>query len=216
MIAQLRGILVEKDATSVVIDVNGVGYAVTCAARTLDQLAPIGTEVTLAVETQFRAEHLELFGFMNATERQWFRLLQTVQGVGARVALAILSVLPPPALYTALVRQDAQALTSADGVGPKLAARLVMELKDKALSPIFALSSTTPTGSTEAPTSGAHHDTSIPEGFAFRDATEALIQLGYRRADVQDALQTALRQDATLSVEALVKQGLQKLARNVG
>jgi Holliday junction DNA helicase RuvA len=206
MIAQLRGILDDKDIQSAVVDVQGVGYAVTCSSRTLEHLV-IGAPVVLAIETQFRAEHLELFGFLNAEDRQWFRLLQTVQGVGARVALAIQSCLSGDEILTALSLQDAKSFTRAEGVGPKLAARIVMELKDKAPRTLFKGTSVA-NGATipSLPTLAAA---------ALQDAMDALVQLGYRRGDVQMVLHDVVRTQPDASVETLIKLGLQHLAQGL-
>ena len=131
MIALLRGVLdfVAEDAA--IIDVGGVGYLVFCSQRTLDSMPPPGKAVRVLVETHVREDHIHLYGFLQPEERSWFRLLTTVQGVGARVALSILSVLSSDQLLTAIVAQDKAPINRAHGVGPKLAARVVSELKDK-------------------------------------------------------------------------------------
>ena len=131
MIAKLSGTVDSVAADSAVIDVGGVGYLAFCATRTLGRLPPAGGAVRLLVETHVREDHIHLYGFIDAAERDWFRLLTTVQGVGARVALAILSAVAPEALTLAILAQDKAALARADGVGPKLAARIVNELRDK-------------------------------------------------------------------------------------
>ena len=113
------------------IDVGGVGYLAFCSTRTLARLPPTGAAVRLLVETHVREDHIHLYGFIDAIERDWFRLLTTVQGVGARLALAVLSVIAPEALIVAIAAQDRAALARADGVGPRLAGRIVNELRDK-------------------------------------------------------------------------------------
>ena len=131
MIAKLAGIVDQVGEDGAVIDVGGVGYLAFCSTRTLGQLPPAGEPVRLLIETHVREDHIHLYGFVDAAERDWFRLLTTVQGVGARLALAILSALTPEELGLAIVAQDNAVLARAEGVGPKLAARIVNELKDK-------------------------------------------------------------------------------------
>ena len=132
MIGKLNGLIDSYGDDFVIVDVNGVGYVVFCSTRTLQNLPRPGEAATLAIETQVREDAIRLFGFRSDVERDWFRLLQTVQGVGAKVALAILSTLEAGALATAIATQDKAAVARAPGVGPKLAQRIVAELKDKA------------------------------------------------------------------------------------
>jgi Holliday junction DNA helicase RuvA len=131
MIARLSGVLDQIGGDGVVVDVGGVGYLVFCSGRTIGRLPPAGGAVRLLVETHVREDHIHLYGFADAAERDGFRLLTTVQGVGARLALAILSAVAPDQLVLAVAAQDRAALTRADGVGPKLAQRIVNELRDK-------------------------------------------------------------------------------------
>ena len=169
MIAMLAGIVDQASADSLVVDVNGVGYLVFASGRTLARVPSRGEAVRLLIETHVREDHIHLYGFADEAERGWFRLLTTVQGVGAKLALALLSVLPPEALATAIMAQDKAALARADGVGQKLAERIANELKDKvggiALGP----------AATSAPVAA-------PPGAA-ADAVSALINLGYSRSD---------------------------------
>ncbi len=132
MIGKLSGVVDSLDEDGLVLDVNGVGYLVAASARTLRSLPPIGEPAALLIETQVREDAIRLYGFLTVVERDWFRLLQSVQGVGAKVALGILGALTPDALSAAIASQDRAMMARAPGVGPKLAARLVMELKDKA------------------------------------------------------------------------------------
>ena len=132
MIGKLRGVVDGLDDEGLMLDVNGVGYLVAASAHTLRALPPIGEPAELLIETHVREDAIRLYGFLTASERDWFRLLQSVQGVGAKVALGILGALKPDALSTAIARQDKAMMARAPGVGPKLAARLVLELKDKA------------------------------------------------------------------------------------
>ncbi len=131
MIASLKGVLESVAEESAVVDVGGVGYLVFCSGRTLSNLPRPGEAVRFVVETHVREDHIHLYGFAETGERDWFRLLTTVQGVGAKVALAILSALGPEELVQAVVAQDKAAVSRANGVGPKLAGRIVLELKDK-------------------------------------------------------------------------------------
>ncbi|MEK9679176.1 MAG: Holliday junction branch migration protein RuvA, partial [Rhodospirillaceae bacterium] len=131
MIAKLTGIIDSSNQDSMIIDVGGVGYLVFASTRTLNLVATQGGTVSVMIETHVREDHIHLFGFADELEREWFKLLTTVQGVGARVALAMLSVLAPDALTQAVAAQDKAAITQAPGVGPKLATRIITELKDK-------------------------------------------------------------------------------------
>ena len=131
MIASLKGVLESVAEESAVVDVSGVGYLVFCSGRTLANLPQPGEAVRFVVETHVREDHIHLYGFAEPGERDWFRLLTTVQGVGAKVALAILSALGPEELVQAVAAQDKAAVSRANGVGPKLAGRIVLELKDK-------------------------------------------------------------------------------------
>jgi holliday junction DNA helicase RuvA len=199
MIAKLSGILDSAGPEGVVVDVGGVGYLVFCSARTLRQLPGKGEAVRLVVETHVREDHIHLYGFFDEAERGAYRLLTTFQGVGAKVALAILGAVSPDALVAAIAAQDRAALTQADGVGPKLATRIVVELRDKVGGLSLAA----------APVGGA---TPILEGVA-ADAVSALVNLGYRRVDAFGAVARASRKvgsDAKLDV--LIRGGLKELA----
>src|SRR3954447_14904364 len=135
MIAKLSGTLDSIGPDGAVIDVGGVGYLAFCSMRTIERLPPPGGAARLSIETHVREDHIHLYGFIDAAERDWFRLLTTVQGVGARLALAILSAVAPEALTLAILAQDKAALARADGGGPRLAARIVNELRDKVGGP---------------------------------------------------------------------------------
>ena len=132
MIGKLKGVVDSVDEEALILDVNGVGYLVSASARTLRALPAAGEPAELLIETHVREDAIRLYGFLTASEREWFRLLQSVQGVGAKVALGILGALSAEALSAAVARQDKAMMARAPGVGPKLAARLVLELKDKA------------------------------------------------------------------------------------
>ncbi|WP_010543213.1 Holliday junction branch migration protein RuvA [Sphingomonas elodea] len=198
MIAHLRGALASSGADHAVIDVNGVGYLVGASAKTLDKLGAVGEQVTIHTEMLVSEDSIRLMGFATADERDWFKLLTSVQGVGAKVALAILSILAPQELRTAVARADAATIARANGVGPKLAQRIVNELKDKAGG--LAL--------------GGVGATSAPSGGAAADAVSAMLNLGFRPAEASAAVNAAsdeLGPAATL--DALVRLALRKAAK---
>ena len=199
MIAKLRGLLDSFTADHAVIDVQGVGYLVAASTRTLSGLGAVGEEVTLHTEMQVSEDAIRLIGFASAAERDWFRLLTSVQGVGARVALAILSALAGDELHRAIASGDKTMVARAQGVGPKLAQRIVNELKDKAGGVVLG-----PTGAGAAPT---------PSGNS-ADAVSALLNLGFKPAEASSAVAAA---DAELgpeaSLDALVRAALKKAAR---
>lgn len=200
MIARLTGVLAEIGADHAVIDVAGVGYLVQASTRTLAALGGVGTDARLFTEMQVREDSMTLFAFGSAGERDWFRLLTGVQGVGGRVALAILSVLSAEELHKAVAAGDKAMVARAQGVGPKLAERIVRELKDKA------------GGLALGP--GALMPNAAPAGGAAADAVSALTNLGFRPADASAAVAAAndeLGDGATL--DALVRLALKKAAR---
>ena len=204
MIGKLRGIVDSFDGDELVLDVNGVGYLVSASARTLRSLPPVGQAAELLIETHVREDAIRLYGFLTAAERDWFRLLQNVQGVGAKVALGILGALTADALSTAIARQDKAMMARAPGVGAKLAARLVLELKDKA--PALG-----PAGF-EPPEAGGVRDAGLPK--AAQDAILALVGLGYSRPQAAAAVSkgfSALGGNAETA--ALIRLGLRELAQ---
>jgi holliday junction DNA helicase RuvA len=203
MIAKLTGILDHIGPEGAVIDVGGVGYLVFASTRTLGQLPPPGEATRLLIETHVREDHIHLYGFIDAAERDWFRLLTTVQGVGAKVALAILSAVAPSDLILAIVAQDRAMLARADGVGPKLAARIVNELRDKV------------GGLALAATNSAAPGPATSEPGVTGDAVSALVNLGYRRAEAFGAVAAASRRlGSDAKVDALIRAGLQELAQS--
>ncbi len=209
MIARLAGTVDSVGPDGAVIDVGGVGYLAFCSTRTIGRLPPPGGAVRLLIETHVREDHIHLYGFIDAAERDWFRLLTTVQGVGARLALAILSAVMPEALVLAIVAQDKAMLTRAEGVGPRLAARIVNELRDKvgglALVP----------GSPAAPASGA--GIALAEEGVGADAVSALVNLGYRRAEAFGAVAAAARRLGDgAALDVLIRAGLQELGQSQG
>lgn len=204
MIGKLTGTIDSAAGNQIVIDVNGVGYVVACSAHTLRQIGGAGDPVSLLIETQVREDAISLFGFAGAQERDWFRLLMTVQGVGARLALAMLSTLPPARLAQAIAAQDKAALAQAEGVGPKLALRIVTELKDKAAHFVFP---------TVAPSGASGRATAAAEGMA-SDAVSALINLGYRRMEAFAAVSKAAQDlGPEAKLDALIRAGLAALGK---
>ena len=198
MIARLQGQLAEAGADHAVVDVNGVGYLVQLSGRTLSALGPVGGAVTLFTEMQVREDAITLFGFGSTGERDWFRLLTGVQGVGGRLALAILSTLAPEDVARAVAQGDKAMVARANGVGPKLAQRICMELKDKV-------------GGIDL---GGAAPAAAPRGNAVSDALSALANLGFRPAEADAAVRAAvdeLGDGATL--DALVRLALRKAAK---
>lgn len=205
MIARLRGRLAETGEDHVVVDASGVGYLVQCAAKTLARLPAPGELVELRIVTQVREDSITLYGFASPLEEQWFRILQGIQGVGARLALALLSVLEPDAIARAIAAQDARTLTRASGVGPRLAARIVSELKDRVAKLVPAAGA--------APVRATTGAAAVPAG-PVEDALQALEQLGYGRSEafaVVARVAGELGEGATL--EALLTQSLKALGK---
>ncbi len=204
MIAKLKGIVDSIGEDSAVIDVNGVGYLVSASARTLRDLV-VGGPAALLVETIVREDAIALYGFLETAERDWFRILTTVQGVGARVALSILSTLAPDEIARAIAAQDRANLSRAPGVGPKLAARLATELKDKAAT--FGVAPAPSRTAEIAPTAGT-------AGSINEDAVSALVNLGYRRVEAFGAVARVTQRLGTeAKLDAVIRAGLQELAR---
>ena len=201
MIGKLKGIVDSISGNHVILDVQGVGYDVACSAHTLRQIS-VGEAAALLIETQVREDAISLFGFATADEQSWFKLLTTVQGVGAKVGLSILSSVAPEKLAHVIAAQDKTALTQADGVGPKLALRLVTELKDKV--PAFT-SSPKLAGSIDTP--------AMVSAGAAGDAVSALVNLGYRRAEAFAAVAASSRQNPAAKLDELIRLSLAELTR---
>ena len=199
MIALLTGQVVALEAGACVVDVNGVGYLVQASTRTLSALPKPPAAARVLVETVVREDAIQLFGFAEPAERDWFRLLTTVQGVGARVALGFLSALAPQDLVSAIAAGDRAALTRAPGVGPKLAVRLLTELRDKAVG--------MPVGSSLAAIA------SPAPGGVVADALSALANLGYRRAEALPAVERAIAASGDGSLDTVLRASLRELAR---
>ncbi len=204
MIGKLKGIIDSYGEDYVILDVQGVGYQVHCSQRTLQGLPAAGEGATLSIETYVREDQIKLFGFAGDLEREWFRLLQTVQGVGARVALAVLGTLKPADLANAIALRDKAAISRSPGVGAKVAERIVTELKDKA--PAFA----------EVDPALVRLSGSVDEGRApqpVRDAVSALVNLGYGQPQAAAAIAAASREAGEGADTAmLIRLGLKELA----
>jgi holliday junction DNA helicase RuvA len=205
MIGKLTGVIDSFGDDYLILDVNGVGYVVTCSSRTLQRLPARGEPASLAIETQVREDAIRLFGFTTDSERDWFRLLQSVQGVGAKVALALLGILSAGELATAIGTQDKASVARAPGVGPKLAARIVAELKDKAP----ALAAVDPV---VARLSGEEEAKRAPR--PVQDAISALVNLGYGRPQAAAAVAASLSAlGESAEAPALIRRGLKELAQ---
>jgi Holliday junction DNA helicase RuvA len=205
MIGKLKGVIDCYGEDSVILDVNGVGYEVHCSARTLQALPSPGEAATLSIETYVREDVIKLYGFASDAERGWFRLLQTVQGVGAKVALAVLGTLKPSELATAVAMRDKAMVARSPGVGPKVAERIVTELKDKA--PAFA-----DIDPAVVHLAGAVDEKRAPKPVA--DAVSALVNLGYGQPQAAAAIAAAARAAGEgADTATLIRQGLKELAR---
>lgn len=205
MIGKLKGTIDEIGEDHVVLDVHGVGYIAHCSARTLGRLGSAGEAAVLFIETYVREDQFKLFGFLTALEREWFRLLQSVQGVGSKVALGVLSTLTPGELANAIALQDKTAVSRAPGVGPKVAVRIVTELRNKA--PAFAGEAAASIGLKQE----------LGEGVAsapVSDAVSALTNLGYSRDQAANAVAAALKNGGEGGDSAkLIRLGLKELSR---
>jgi len=203
MIGKLTGVIDLVKNNQLLLDVNGVGYIVFASGRTLSKIGVKGDTCSVLIETHVREDHIHLYGFADALEMEWFNILTKVQGVGAKVGLAILSVASPNDLSLAIAAQDKAVFTQADGVGPKLGTRIVTELKDKVGN--IDLSPTVTSSNTAAMAVDGHDNT--------QEALSALVNLGYGRSEAMIALSRAqknLPDEADLGL--LIKQGLKELS----
>lgn len=214
MIGKLSGRVDALDSDHLIIDVGGVGYLVFASARTLAACEP-GAAISLIIETHVREDHIHLYGFVNRAERDTFRLLTTVQGVGVRMALAILGLYAPEQLQTIIAAQDKSSLTAVSGVGPKLAERMITELKRKVgelnLSGVVLEMAAAPAakkGKKAAASTAAAPAASSAET---EDAVSALVNLGYGRAEAFSAVARAQHQGES-GLDALIKAGLKELS----
>jgi Holliday junction DNA helicase RuvA len=205
MIGKLKGTVDSYGEDFIVLDVGGVGYMVHCSARTLQALPAAGEPVAMSIETHVREDQIRLFGFLTDNERQWFRLLQTVQGVGAKVALAVLGTLKPGELASAIAMRDKAMVARTPGVGPKVAERIVTELRDKA--PAYA-----DVDPAVVRLSGALEEKRAPQPVA--DAVSALVNLGYGHPQAAAAIAAAARSAGEKAEAAqLIRLGLKELAK---
>ena len=205
MIGKLKGVIDSFGEDYVILDVGGVGYTVHCSTRTLQALPAPGDPAILSIETHVREDQIRLFGFLSDIEREWFRLLQTVQGVGAKVALSVLSTLKPADLATAIATRDKAQVARTPGVGPKVAERIVTELKDKA--PAYSM-----VDPAIIRLAGALEENRAPQPIT--DAISALVNLGYGQPQAAAAIAAASR-SAGESADAagLIRLGLKELAK---
>ena len=205
MIGKLKGLIDSYGEDFVILDVGGVGYQVHCSSRTLQALPAPGEAAVLSIETYVREDQIKLFGFRSDVEREWFRLLQTVQGVGAKVALSVLSTLPPTDLANAIALRDKAAVARTPGVGPKVAERIVTELKDKA--PKYA-----DLDPAVVRLAGAVEERRAPQPVA--DAVSALVNLGYGPPQAAAAIAAASRNAGEgAETPQLIRLGLKELSK---
>jgi holliday junction DNA helicase RuvA len=205
LIGKLKGKIDSLDDDSLIIDVNGVGYVVFCSNKTLSNIGNIGEAVELIIETHVREDHIHLFGFVNIDERNWFRLLTTVQGVGVKMALAILGVFAIAELMNIIAAKDNKSLTRVSGVGPKLAERIITELKNK----IGKISSATADFSVNN-----NVKSSLPASTTNEDAISALSHLGFTRIDAYNAVIKASYELGTeAKLDDVIKKSLSELGR---
>ena len=211
MIGKLTGRVDEAVEDHVILDVGGVGYLVFCSAKTLSALGPKGSAVSLLTETHVREDHIHLYGFATVAERIWFRTLTTVQGVGVKMALAILSALTPEQILTAIAAQDKKALTVVSGVGPKLAERLVIELKSQAVK----LGAAGFSVATQHAGSGVQQKSSggaAKPNTAVEDALSALVHLGYGRSEAFTTVMRLQQETPGMTLDKLIRDALRELA----
>lgn len=239
MIGKLRGILDARNEDSAIIDVGGVGYLVSCSSHSLRAISQNPRHVTLYIETHVREDNIQLFGFASQTEKAAFLALTRINGVGNKHAIAILSVLTPSQIVTAILSGDSRAITQANGIGPKLASRIINELKDKCDSITSASSAHYPVNShatsaetaSHAPADGSYkappaenelaslpHDAEqevinalSSEAQNLQDAITALVQLGYSREKASDAIRNVASKDPHLPLSELIRHGLKEM-----
>lgn len=215
MIAWLSGHIVAMGTNFMVLNTNGVGYMVYMTQRALAQLDGVGAFVSVHVETQVREDAITLYGFYDTVEKEWFQRLTTVQGVGAKMALNLLSVLSPDMLLRAIMSDDKAALTQADGVGPKLAVRLLTELKEPAKKLFLNVAPAPQAGKGKAAKTSGDHVATLPantQDELIREATSALVNLGYAPSDALAALSKVAAAQNNLDLSGLIKAGLQEMA----
>lgn len=214
MIGKLSGNIDSIGDTYLILDVSGVGYVVNASRSTLSSIGQAGDTLSMLIETQVREDSITLFGFKNAAEQSWFRLLTSVQGVGAKAGLSILSACPPESLAIAIASQDKAVIRRADGVGPKLATRILTELKDKAGKmdiSFSAVGNAVQDSKTAVGNSENTDESRIPNA----DAISALVNLGYARSDAYTAVMNAAgkaNDNEKESLQALIRLALKELS----
>ena len=207
MIGKLKGRVDTIHNDTLILDVNGVGYLVACSAHTLRRLPETNEVASLLIETKISEDRFDLYGFLEETERAWYRELIKVNGVSSKIALAVLSVLAPGQLSSALAAQDKAAFKQVSGVGPKLAMRLVTELKDKI--PTFDSSAALPSSQNSVPAAEHQGDQRVS------DALSALVNLGYSRSDAYGVVNSAIIEQPDMNVSDLIRHGLKALSREL-
>ena len=218
MIGKLTGRVDETAEDHVILDVGGVGYLVFCSAKTLAALPERGGMASLLTETHVREDHIHLYGFATAGERLWFRTLTTVQGVGVKMAMAILSTLTPEQILTAIAAQDKKMLTAVSGVGPKLAERLVTELKSQAAKlgaagfSIAAAHAGNAAGETATKAAAKSAQKNAPTRSIAEDALSALVHLGYGRSEAFTVVMRLQQASPEATLDALIRDSLRELA----
>lgn len=210
MIGKLTGRVDELAEDHLILDVNGVGYLVFASGKTLAAVGDKGNNVALLTETHVREDHIHLYGFATMAERIWFRTLTTVQGVGVKMALAILSALSPDQILTAIAAQDKKALTVVSGVGPKLAERIVTELKSKATQ--LGAAGFEIAAPHAAQTGAAKAAKATPAQSAVEDALSALVHLGYNRSEAFSAVMRVQQTAPEAKLDQLIRDSLRELA----
>lgn len=209
MIGKLRGTIDSLTDDHAILDVNGVGYLVFASSRALGRLQDVTGEVTMWIETHVREDHIHLYGFLSEAERQWFRTLTSVQGVGSKMALSLLGALSTDEISDAIAAQDKTMLTRANGVGPRLAERIITELKNKL--PTLAAAMGTP--ASLEPIKGGKGKAAVEPGQAARqEAVSALVNLGYARVEAFSAVARAVQESGSEKVEEIIPLCLRYLA----
>lgn len=207
MIGRLKGKIDDISGNTLVLDVNGVGYVVMAGARTMGAIGGVGEAAILHIETIVREDAITLYGFADKAEQQWFKTLTTVQGVGPKVAISILSACTPEQLSLAIGAKDSAILTRADGVGPKLAQRIVMELKDKKIAaPASDISIAVP-----AKKAKVANDAAQPANMV-EDAVSALVNLGYGRSEAYQAVSSVMAKGEAADISSLITKSLKEMA----
>ncbi|MGQ0527548.1 MAG: Holliday junction branch migration protein RuvA [Alphaproteobacteria bacterium] len=204
MIGRLSGVIFGFEKDHLILDVQGVGYHVFASTRTLSRIGQVGDTASLLIDTHVREDHIHLYGFADAAEQSWFRLLNTVQGVGARAALSILAACPPEKLSLIIASQDVAAIRQADGVGPKLATRILTELKDKAGTMDLSKTAIPGIKAVKDEPAGVDHD-----------AVSALVNLGYARSDAYGAVAQArakANDNERDNLQAVIRLALKELS----